>query len=110
MDFPVETLPVRAIVAWGRLAAPGRVGQKRDVSFLAAVQHPQLILFLLDLLGGPRLQSPIGPAQWPSGLAQLHLIWRATFFPCLVGYVSPARHIRCYPFCAQQTTRERTRQ
>jgi hypothetical protein len=54
MDFPVETLPVRAIVAWGRLAAPGRVGKKRDVSFLAAVQHPQLILFLRDFLGGPR--------------------------------------------------------
>ena len=54
MVFPVETLPVRAIVAWGRMAAPGRGGKKRDVSFLTAVQHPQLILFLRDLLGGPR--------------------------------------------------------
>ena len=70
MDFPVETLPVRAIVAWGRLAAPGRVGKKRYVNFLAAVQPPQLIMFLLNLLGGPQLQSPRGPAQWPSGLAQ----------------------------------------
>jgi len=54
MVCPVETLPVRAIVAWWRPADHSGVGKKRDVSFLSAVQHPQLILFPLDLLGGPR--------------------------------------------------------
>ena len=39
MVFPVETLPVCAIVAW-EADSPRRVGKKRDVSLLTAVQHP----------------------------------------------------------------------
>jgi hypothetical protein len=54
MVCPVETLPVRALVTWGRPADQSGVGKKRDVCFLWTIQHPQLILLPLDLLGGPR--------------------------------------------------------